>query len=38
MVDAFLNNSFVKGAAPESAAFLTSLFDGVLKVEAENFK
>ena len=38
MVDAFLNNSFVKGAAPERAAFLTSLFDGVLKVEAENFK
>ena len=38
MVDALLNNSFVMGAAPERAAFLTSLFDGVLKVEAENFK
>lgn len=38
MVDAFLDNGFVKGAAPERAAFLTSLFNKVVEIEEENMK
>ncbi|MBQ6374395.1 MAG: RpiB/LacA/LacB family sugar-phosphate isomerase [Clostridia bacterium] len=38
MVDAFLANGFVKGAAPERAAFLRSLFNMVQDIEDENFK
>ena len=38
MVDAFLANGFGKGAAPERAAFLGSMFESVQKLEAENFK
>lgn len=38
MVDAFLENGFGKGATPERAAFLRSMFESVQKLEAENFK
>lgn len=38
MVDTFLANSFVKGAAPERAAFLTSLLEKVKVIEAANLK
>lgn len=38
MVDTFLANGFAKGAAPERAAFLASMFESVQGIEEENFK
>lgn len=38
MVDAFLQNSFVKDATPERAAFLRTLLDEAQKVEQEQYQ